>query len=287
MFNKLTKLHFSLKILVVLLVMVYNVKSNVKEHGLIYILLWSGINDSPLVYWLDKHKSFVSNNCTFQNCYIVKNRDYFIDETDYDAIVINISGLKYNQQDLPSARSDNQLYVFVALEPAAYWTLPDEEFNYLFNYTITYRLDSDITYPYFTITNKRGEIVGPKINAHFRNWTRMIPISESVKNKLKNKTKAVAWFVTNCYDRNHRLSFGHNINNALSKYNLNVDIFGACGTIACTKGHYTCLDLVAHTYYFYFSFENSNCEDYVSEKLLTAINHYAVPIVLGGANYSR
>ncbi len=40
-------------------------------------------------------------------------------------------------------------------------------------------------------------------------------------------------------------------------------------------------------YKFYFSFENSICEDYVTEKFFEIMNHDIVPVVYGGANYSR
>ncbi|KAJ2937861.1 hypothetical protein O0L34_g18682 [Tuta absoluta] len=45
--------------------------------------------------------------------------------------------------------------------------------------------------------------------------------------------------------------------------------------------------MIKNNYYFYLSFENSFCDDYVTEKLLNAVQNYAVPIVYGGANYSR
>ncbi|XP_063375065.1 alpha-(1,3)-fucosyltransferase C-like [Cydia amplana] len=48
-----------------------------------------------------------------------------------------------------------------------------------------------------------------------------------------------------------------------------------------------CLKLIQEQYYFYLSFENSFSEDYVTEKLLTALENYAVPVVYGGANYTR
>jgi alpha-1,3-fucosyltransferase len=40
-------------------------------------------------------------------------------------------------------------------------------------------------------------------------------------------------------------------------------------------------------YKFYLSFENSLCEDYVTEKFFKVLNYTIIPIVLGGANYSR
>lgn len=40
-------------------------------------------------------------------------------------------------------------------------------------------------------------------------------------------------------------------------------------------------------YKFYLSFENSFCEDYVTEKFFKVLDYNIVPVVLGGANYSK
>lgn len=55
-------------------------------------------------------------------------------------------------------------------------------------------------------------------------------------------------------------------------------------SISMENGFEECIDIVEENYYFYLAFENS---DYVTEKLMTALDHYTVPVVLGGANYSR
>ena len=44
---------------------------------------------------------------------------------------------------------------------------------------------------------------------------------------------------------------------------------------------------IAESYHFYLSFENSLCEDYVTEKLFRALDSDLVPVVMGGANYSK
>ncbi len=40
-------------------------------------------------------------------------------------------------------------------------------------------------------------------------------------------------------------------------------------------------------YKFYLSFENSVCEDYVTEKFWKVLDYSVIPVVLGGANYSK
>lgn len=279
------KLNYSFKLLIVLTIFkIFNVQTyHQKEPGLIYMLLWTDLNREPFRFWSRKRKSFTAMNCKYQNCYIVHNRDFFEDITDYDAILFNPLGVS---EDLPMARSDNQLYVFVALEPSAYLPLQDK-WNWFYNYTWTYKLNSDISYPYFIVRNRRGEVVGPTTNPRWMKAKSMKPAPKSVIEKLQNKTTAVAWFVTNC--GNHkRLGYAHKLNSILNQDNLIVDIYGGCGNKVCARDKFEdCVELVEKYYYFYLAFENSYCEDYVTEKVMTALDHYTVPVVLGGANYSR
>lgn len=41
------------------------------------------------------------------------------------------------------------------------------------------------------------------------------------------------------------------------------------------------------TYKFYFSFENTLCIDYLTEKLYNTINSYVIPVIYSGADISR
>lgn len=279
------KLHCSLKLLLILSICnLLCVKSaHQKQAGLIYMLLWTDKGREPFRFWSRKRKSFTAMNCAYQNCFIVHDSNYFEDVTDFDAILFNPLGIS---DDLPLARSDNQLYVFVALEPSAYLPLQDK-WNWFFNCTWTYKLNSDITYPYFIIRNKHGDVIGPKTDPHWIKVDTMLSTPKSVIEKLQNKTTAVAWFVTNC--GNHkRLGYAHKLNSILNQDHLIVDIYGGCGNKVCAREKFEdCVELVEKYYYFYLAFENSYCEDYVTEKLMTALDHYTVPVVLGGANYSR
>ena len=149
--------------------------------------------------------------------------------------------------------------------------------NGLFNWTMTYRLDSDVVQPYgwvqptgsFTLRPDNREI---KLAMEF---------AAGRKSKSK-KTKLVAWFVSNCQSQSKREKYA----NALAKH-VQVDVYGDCGSLSCDRDNAAnCYGMLDQEYKFYLSFENSYCDDYVTEKLFSILQLEVVPIVFGGANYS-
>ena len=79
--------------------------------------------------------------------------------------------------------------------------------------------------------------------------------------------KPVAWLVSNCQTASHRELYVKE----LQKY-VPVDVFGKCGEpLKCTKGRDECFVEIAESYKFYLSFENSICEDYVTEKFFNIL----------------
>ena len=63
---------------------------------------------------------------------------------------------------------------------------------------------------------------------------------------------------------------------------IQVDVFGACGSGKCED----CPVTVERDYMFYLSFENSLCDQYVTEKLWQWLKKDIVPVVMGQHNYS-
>ena len=82
----------------------------------------------------------------------------------------------------------------------------------------------------------------------------------------------------------------------LKKY-IPVDIFGECGPKSCGKnknmGHLysldedPCFNMVNRNYRFYIAFENAICKDYVTEKVFNSLQLNTIPLLLGGANYTK
>lgn len=96
------------------------------------------------------------------------------------------------------------------------------------------------------------------------------------------KSRTVAWFVSHCRTSGLRERYVAE----LQKY-IDVDIYGKCGPRYCRSGNAKCYEMLEARYYFYLSFENSLCEDYVTEKFYKVMNYNVVPIVYGAGNYAE
>ena len=95
----------------------------------------------------------------------------------------------------------------------------------------------------------------------------------------------MVFMVSNCRTRSMR----HHYVRELRKY-IDVDVYGKCGAFKCgdNRGRqFECYNQLQKKYKFYLSFENSECKDYVTEKLANVLPLDLVPVVLGGTNYSR
>ena len=161
----------------------------------------------------------------------------------------------------------------------------DNRLKGFFNWTMTYRLDSDIPKPYGFLADKNSS--GNHFNLTLlkdREWRKQSPADliypEEIR-KRANRKKLVAWVVSHCRTKSNREGYVRE----MQKY-IQVDIYGKCGTPAKCKNR-SCDDLL-EDYKFYLSFENSICKDYVTEKFFSKLGRI-VPVVLGGlsGDYTR
>ncbi|XP_072931535.1 alpha-(1,3)-fucosyltransferase C-like [Epargyreus clarus] len=260
-----------------------------KEQVMKYILQWTSPKNVPFVYMGEGPKGFIDRNCPYTNCFVTSKRDYLGDYSKFD--VIAFSGpevVRMPKELLPKRRSPHQKFAFASIESADYYPVCSNRLDGFFNWTWTYKLDSEAKWGYIVVRDAQNKIIGPKREMHWIKFEDMDPVGDELKNQLKTKTKAAAWFVSNCYSRNGREIFAHKLHDEMKKYNLTLDIYGNCGSLKCPRNEEEkCDEMLKKDYYFYLAFENSFSEDYVTEKLLHGLKHTAVPIVYGAANYTR
>lgn len=199
------------------------------------ILMFNGLSSwAPLTAG---REVFTKNHCPVDTCTITTNKD---EAKDADAVLFKdhfgMTGLR---------RPPRQVWILYLLE-CPYHTPHFASYHDVFNWTATYRWDSDIVAPY----------------ERWAYYDERVKLKPQPINYAANKTKQVAWFVSNCAARNGRLQYAHE----LQKY-INVDIYGSCGTKRCPRVRQDeCFKLLDREYKFYLAFENSNCKDYITEK---------------------
>lgn len=134
--------------------------------------------------------------------------------------------------------------------------------NGLINWTATYRQDSDIFLsPRIVKLNKESNIGDNSID--------------------HNRSGYVVQLVSNCNTPGRREKFVEEL-----KKHIAVDIYGACGDQKCLpKMSAECYQNLSSKYFFYLSFENSICRDYVTEKFFSLLDYPMVPVVFGGGDY--
>lgn len=199
------------------------------------ILLYNGYKD-----WGVKpgRITFLEQKCPVSACSLTDNRRQ---GPSADAILF-----RQDPRFQSYRRPPSQIWILYLLE-APYFTPNLRRFNGHFNWTATYRRDSDIVAPYEKFLKYDSNTLRHR-NASKRNYA-------------EGKTKKVAWFVSNCHASNQRLEFAKE----LGKY-IQVDIFGKCGDKQCPRGKDSCSEMLNKDYKFYLAFENSNCRDYITEK---------------------
>lgn len=180
----------------------------------------------------------------------------------YHAIVFHQRS--WNFVDIPKHRWPHQRYVFLSMESPAWKFIDSESMAGFFNWTMTYRRDSDIHNPYGWFSPLQV----------LRN-TSSLQGEELSRQRLFKKKRMAAWFVSNCDSLSGRNEFVKE----LGKY-IDVDVYGRCGNLRCPRSQSEkCNNMVEQNYKFYLSLENSLCQDYITEKLFAIMHYYVVPVV--------
>nr|XP_040054248.1 alpha-(1,3)-fucosyltransferase 7 [Gasterosteus aculeatus aculeatus]XP_040054249.1 alpha-(1,3)-fucosyltransferase 7 [Gasterosteus aculeatus aculeatus] len=186
-------------------------------------------------------------------CRLVDQRSFF---PSADVVVFHTKELVMGHQKLPLnlTRPQGQRWAWMSLEaPVHNGNLC--RYDNVFNMTITYRRDADVTIPY-------GELLPKDAGGHL---VEEVPL---------NKSFLVCWVVSN-YKSHHRRS---KVYKEL-KATVPVKVYGRWAKRPLPSN--ALLPAISRCY-FYLAMENSVAKDYVTEKLWrNGLQGGAVPVVLG------
>ncbi|XP_038597458.1 3-galactosyl-N-acetylglucosaminide 4-alpha-L-fucosyltransferase FUT3-like [Tachyglossus aculeatus] len=190
------------------------------------------------------------------DCHFTANRSWLLSA---DAVIVHHRDVQGNPRQLTQIRRDpSQRWVWFNLES------PSNSRNLgamdnLFNMTMSYRSDSDFFTPYGSLE----------------------PQDEPENFTIPPKSKMVAWAVSNWNPSSRRVQYYEEL-----KKHLQVDVFGRQHKPLPRSQLLSTLS----QYRFYLAFENSQHQDYITEKLWhNALASGTVPVVLGPSrkNYER
>ncbi|XP_071105286.1 3-galactosyl-N-acetylglucosaminide 4-alpha-L-fucosyltransferase FUT3-like [Haliotis cracherodii] len=240
-----------------------SIRSNIGKKGHPHkLLVWHMIPS--------RHKHYNAHHvkCKHYTCIFSSNTSYI---PEADAVIVDVFLLsRHRSKEVPLRSSPDQVWILFAQEPwANYRSLfPAQNWNGIFNWTLTYQRHSDFWVPYGVLRYQRSQ--------KQPDWNKL----------MKLKTKKVLWLVGNCKALSKREEYVEE----LKKY-IPVDIVGRCGrsNVNCTSGNITDEDKCLEQYKFYLSFESTLCKDYVTEKFFKTFqrDRHIIPIVRGNGDYAK
>ena len=203
-----------------------------------------------------------------ESCPDLKSRCmYTADRTQYNDADVMLFHMRDSFQ-ISWQRPPFQKWVFGIMESPVHTFVNLDTNRWLFNITMTYKQSSDIIWDYGHCSRKTEA-------ERFR-------ASNHTHNLATGKKHLAAWFVSNCVVQSKREGYVRE----LMKH-IDVHEYGCGGKYSCPKSQNKhCDQTLNTTYKFYLSFENSLCEDYVTEKAYRILKLNVVPVVVGYSNYS-
>ncbi|XP_072530505.1 4-galactosyl-N-acetylglucosaminide 3-alpha-L-fucosyltransferase 9-like [Salminus brasiliensis] len=215
-----------------------------------------------LVWLWPFNKTFDLNLCRSRfnigGCLLTADRSLY---GKADAVLFHHRDIARDLSNLPrSPRPPHQKWIWMNSEsPSHTERIPG--LDKLFNVSLSYRKDADISLPY-------GQV---------------IPLDKEPEDDFvpPEKNKIVCWIVSN-YSPDHRRTHYYK---ELQKY-IRVHVYGDYFQRHVSEEGYQ--EIIASCK-FYLSFENSVHKDYITEKLFNALALGAVPVVFGPSrkNYER
>ena len=249
------------------------------------ILIWNSAHRIETAVFGFGYEPFLKHGCDVSDCIVYDNAtsSELLPLEEYDAIIIHMHELWLTH--LPEfQRKSHQRLIFLTQESPTTLPIDITILGNYFNWTMSYRLNSDVQLLYGRVL---PGLTAPKTPEETQKMIEETHLP-SAKNYATNKTRPVGWMVSHCDTNSLRETYARQ----LGKF-IPVDVYGGCGNLSCSRNHDhwlsypECYTMLEEKYKFYLSFENSICTDYVTEKFFEILNHTLVPIVYGGADYSQ
>ncbi|XP_060084956.1 glycoprotein 3-alpha-L-fucosyltransferase A-like [Ylistrum balloti] len=166
----------------------------------------------------------------------------------------------------PPNKLRGQVWIMHGMESPHHYNNDLTEWSNLFNWTFTYRRDSDVLSLY------------SGFQFHRNNTT------TNIRKQWKAKDRNTAWMVSNCHTPSKRMQYMKSL-----KSSTDIHVYGGCGHYRCARSNENnCMELLQKHYRYYLAFENSLCVDYITEKAFKTYtaSPSTVSVVRGGSNYS-
>ncbi|CRL02340.1 CLUMA_CG015321, isoform A [Clunio marinus] len=255
-----------------------------EQNHVKYILFWTSFfkiknwGMESETYYQDYLESI---KCPVTNCIFTNNKRLLNASHKYDTLIFH-GAEAWLSLNLPATRTANQIYIMATQESPGEIKHSLNKDHDFYNLTMTYRLDSDVVFAYgSTIDLSTNSKIAPAEHVNWRKPNEDF-YDEEVENITLKKTKTAAWFVSHCEVFSQR----EKLVSELQKF-IDVDIYGGCGNLTCPQNSDACMNILEADYKFYFSFENTLCVDYVTEKVFKVMNSYIIPVVYSGAEMTR
>ena len=233
----------------------YNVPKVNKVFTVLAWTRWWGMS------WFGADDAHQFDKCVFSNCRLINSKAKL---QQADAVMVHTPNIRSSFK-FPSNRPTKQFWIAATREsPYTSGGADFSRFHGAFNATATYLTASEIFYTY-------GYYV-----------KRTSPLTTDVRTISVDRPKMAAWFVSHCRAKSNRDQFAKKL-----QQHLQVDIYGKCGPLKCSKKGGNCYSMLERDYKFYLSFENAICTDYVTEKVWNILTLNIIPVVLGGADYKK
>ncbi|CAO3565338.1 unnamed protein product [Mortierella alpina] len=236
----------------------------------------------PILWWTRWFRQTIEEGKVVDYCGLPYTCRFTLDRSKYDdAKVIVIHASSFDPNDFPSiedVQSGRKALVLNTLEAPWDWQIKSKWtgiFTHLWSYSFG---TADFVQSYFLAGRGPGSFIQNILAKP------MYTIQE--KNQFRKELAPIAWIVSSCTSENAR----HFYVKQLLKY-IDVDIYGHCMKNKDWPTHpdgqqFTDREVVGR-YKFYLSIENTNCNDYVTEKIERPYSVGVVPILDGPKDYSR